>query len=243
MPDTELQQLRDRVRDLEQRNQELEQFAYVASHDLLEPIRMVGSFVQLLDKEYGHTLTGEAALYLAHIRSGAERSRRMINDLLSFSRVGRTRELQCFPLHLAAHEALFNLADSIRERDALIELPNLPVVCVDRPMMIRLFQNLIGNAIKFRRDGTVPLIRVGFDDPGGEHYVFWVNDNGEGFEQKYATKIFGLFARLGTAKRGTGIGLSICEKIVGLHHGKIWAESTPGAGTTFFFTLEKPRES
>lgn len=239
--------LEAKIKELEQSNRDLEQFAYVASHDLLEPVRMVGSFAELLEAEYGDRLDGDGKLYLQHIREGAAKSRRLINDLLTFSRVGRSMNTECFNLREAVDAAAFVLQPAMQERGARLEIDDLPVVCVDRAMMERLFQNLIGNAVKFRRDDAAPVIRIYYttvsSPEGDEQHVVTVEDNGEGFDPKYSQRIFGLFQRLKTTKTGTGIGLSICKKIVEFHGGRIWAESTPGVGTKFHFSLDKPRES
>lgn len=239
-------ELEGQIAALQRSNNELEQFAYVASHDLLEPIRMVGSFAELLESEYGDRLDGDGKLYLQHIREGAAKSRRLINDLLAFSRVGRAMNTECFNLREAVDAAAFVLRPAMQERFATLNVYGLPVVCVDRAMMERLFQNLIGNAVKFRREEEDPLISIyAARTPaadGDDQYVITVEDNGEGFDPKHAERIFGLFQRLKTTKTGTGIGLSICKKIVEFHGGRIWAESIPGVGSKFHFTLDIPRE-
>ncbi len=224
--------------ELERSNAELEQFAYVASHDLQEPLRMVASYTELLGDTYQGKLGPDADKYIGYAVDGARRMQALINDMLQYSRVSRTGE----PLTEVSSEATFdravaNLKAAIQESGAAMSRGPLPNVQGDFLQLTQLFQNLLGNAIKFR-DQNPPLIEVRAERAGGD-WQFSIRDNGIGFDPRYADKIFLLFQRLhGREKyRGTGIGLAICKKIVERHGGRIWAESEPGKGSTFFFTI------
>ena len=224
--------------DLTRSNKDLEQFAYVASHDLQEPLRAVAGFMGLLKNKYRNTLDMEAQEYIEYSVKGAERMQSLINDLLDYSRVGtRGGKPVLTEAKAALDEALSRLQAGIKESGAKISSGELPSVYVDGTQLSQLFQNLIGNAIKFRGE-QAPLIRVNADrlDAG---WRFSVADNGIGIEQQYAHKIFMIFQRLHSREKypGTGIGLAVCKRIVERHNGKIWFESTPGRGTTFFFTI------
>ena len=234
------QQLRLTLADLQRSNLELEQFAYVASHDLQEPLRMVASYTQLLAQRYENQLDAKAQKYIHYAVDGAVRMQTLINDLLAYSRVGMpgpTR--QPTDIHGVLDEALGNLATMIEENQAMICSENLPTVPADASQLVLLFQNLIGNAIKFR-GAEPPRIQVSAHDCGRE-WLLKVKDNGIGIDPQHATRVFVIFQRLHTREEypGTGIGLAICQRIVQHHGGKIWFESTPGHGTTFFFTLSK----
>jgi PAS domain S-box-containing protein len=225
-------------RELERSNQELEQFAYVASHDLQEPLRMVGSYCQLLQRRYRGKLDADADEFIGYAVEGATRMQRMINDLLAYSRVGR-RENPFAPIDTDAlvATALDNLRAAIEESGARIRIGKLPAVTGDRTQLAQLFQNLIGNAVKFR--GEAP-VEVSIDAaPEGDGYRFTVADNGIGIEKDYLDKIFLIFQRLHDRSKypGTGIGLAICKKVVERHGERIWVESEPGKGSRFIFTL------
>jgi PAS domain S-box-containing protein len=224
--------------ELARSNRELEQFAYVASHDLQEPLRSVASFSQLLRRQYDQRLDGDAREYLQFIIDGSSRMQTMIDDLLQLSRVG-TRGKPFVPTNtgVALQKALENLSARISETGAKIERGNMPVVTADPVQLVQLFQNLVGNAIKFRGDNT-PTIHIGAELCDGE-WVFSVKDNGIGIEPQYHERIFVVFQRLHRRKDypGTGIGLAVCKKIVERHGGRIWVESAPGAGSTFRFTI------
>lgn len=223
---------------LERSNKELEQFAYVASHDLQEPLRMVGSYCQLLQRRYADRLDDDAREFIEYAVDGAQRMQALINDLLSYSRVG-TRGKPFAPTDCEAvfATALENLKAACAERGAVVTHDPLPTVHGDAGQLVQLFQNLVGNGIKFCR-GRTPRIRVAAKPQNG-HWMFSVSDNGIGIEPEYAERVFGIFQRLQTRDEfhGTGIGLAICKKIVERHGGRIWIESTPGEGTTFHFTL------
>lgn len=223
-------------------NEELEQFAYVTSHDLQEPLRAVTSYLQLLEKRFGDRLESEGREYISFAVNGAKQMSHLIRDLLIYSRVG-TRSLE--PVAVDVGEILeivrANLRASIEETGALVEVAPMPVILADDDQLIRLFQNLVGNAIKYAAPSRKPEIRIDAEKTGGI-WMFRVQDNGIGIEPQYAGKIFIIFQRLHTQSdfEGTGIGLAICKKIVERHGGSIWFESEPGQGSTFAFTLKEP---
>jgi light-regulated signal transduction histidine kinase (bacteriophytochrome) len=224
--------------ELEASNKELEQFAYVASHDLQEPLRMVSSYMQLLETRYRDKLDQDAKEFIDYAVDGANRMQRLIQDLLAFSRVG-TRGRAPEPVQSSASlaEALQNLKLRIEESKAKITHDEMPELMADPNQLVQLFQNLVGNALKFRSEKP-PEIRVTVK-PSGFFAEFSVKDNGIGFDPKHADRIFVIFQRLNTREQyeGTGIGLAICKKIVERHGGTIWVETELGKGTTFHFTL------
>jgi light-regulated signal transduction histidine kinase (bacteriophytochrome) len=227
---------------LKRSNAELEQFAYVASHDLQEPLRMVASYTALLGENYQGKLGPEADKYIGYAVDGARRMQSLINDLLEYSRV--TRKPGAFgdvAANSAFDLAIANLKTAIEESGATVTRDELPVVRGDAAQLTRLFQNLAGNAVKFRGEAP-PLVQVSASR-GSAEWVFSVRDNGIGFDPKYADRIFLVFQRLHGRDRyrGTGIGLAICKKIVERHGGRIWAESQPGSGSTFSFTIPVSR--
>ena len=222
-------------------NQELEQFAYIASHDLQEPLRAITSYTQLLAKRYQGQLDEKADKYMGYIVDGATRMQQLITDLLSYSRVGRhdltLAETDC---NQVLAKALQNLKMAIADSQAEITHHLLPMVLADAGQLIQLFQNLISNAIKYC-DKVPPKIHIGFFQQGNA-WIFFVRDNGIGIESAYLDRIFIIFQRLHNRREypGTGIGLALCKKIVDRHHGRIWAESEPGQGSTFYFTIPTP---
>jgi PAS domain S-box-containing protein len=222
--------------ELSRSNADLEQFAYVASHDLREPLRQVASFVSLLERRYGPTLDGDARDYIAYAREGAKRMDRLIIDLLEFSRIGhRALPLEAVNLGDAIDEAIANLRTTIVECGAQVERrPGMPVLRLVRDDMVRLFQNLIGNALKYRAPDRDPVIHI-TARPEGEGWVLSVADNGIGIDPQFSQRIFGIFQRLHTRDKfeGTGIGLAIVKKIVEQAGGRVWVDSTPGEGSTF----------
>ena len=225
--------------DLERSNKELEQFAYVASHDLQEPLRMVSSFTQLLAKRYQDKLDQDARDYIDFAVKGSNRMQRMIQDLLNYSRVvTRGRAPAPTDMDNVLDETLANLHMAISESGASVTHDALPVVMADHSQLVQVFQNLIGNSIKFRRDDPL-RIHVSAGKIGDE-WVFSVKDNGMGIEPQYFERIFVLFQRLhaGETYRGTGIGLALCKRIIQRLGGRIWVESEPGKGSTFYFTLK-----
>jgi PAS domain S-box-containing protein len=232
-------ELRARGAALERSNAELEQFAYVASHDLQEPLRMVASYTQLLARRYQGKLDAQADKYIAFAVDGAQRMQTLINDLLALSRVG-TQGRPFVPTDVGAvvQRALRWLGKSLEESGGAVEVGPMPTVPADAGQLEQVFQNLLANALKFRRPGVPPRIAV-TAVPNGAEWRFVVRDNGIGFEPQYAEQIFVVFQRLHTRAEyaGTGVGLAICKKVVERHGGRIWAESVPNEGTTFYFTL------
>lgn len=242
-----LRDLKRHASELERSNRDLEQFAYAASHDLQTPLRKVKSFSLLLRDELEPVLADldeeqrvRVAKYFSYIIEGAERSQDLINGLLSFSRTGRKVEKSPVCMRTCIDGALFILDEDIREKGAEVTCPaDWPTVCVDESLMTRVFQNLVGNAIKFRDDDRAPRIRISYDERERELLVS-VQDNGIGIDARHQERVFLIFQRIGTKKRGTGLGLALCKKIIESHGGRIWFESVVGVGTTFNFTL--PRE-
>jgi PAS domain S-box-containing protein len=232
--------LKHQTEELARSNSELGQFAYVASHDLQEPLRMVASYTQLLANRYKEKLDLDATEFITYATEGAIRAQQLVNDLLDYSRV-ETRgkgftQVDC--LHIL-EQAFKNLKLTIEETQAVITVDSLPTVTGDVTQLSQLFQNLLGNAIKFRKPGIPPQIHISAKEIK-EGWLFSFKDNGIGIDKQYFDRIFIIFQRLHTksAYPGTGIGLSICKKIVERHHGKIWVESTLGEGTTFYFTIK-----
>ena len=224
--------------DLGRSNKDLEQFAYVASHDLQEPLRMVSSYTQLLARRYQGQLDATANEFIAYAVDGANRMQKLINDLLTYSRVGtRAKAFQPTDCTAVLDQALANLKAAIETSGAVATHGPLPTVWHDNLLLVQLFQNLIGNAIKFHVE-MPPRIHVSAEQKGGE-WVFAVRDNGIGIDPQYAERIFTIFQRLHTREEysGTGIGLAICKKIVERRGGRIWVESQPGSGSTFYFTI------
>jgi light-regulated signal transduction histidine kinase (bacteriophytochrome) len=202
---------------------------------------MIGSYTQLLERRYGDKLDADAREFMDFIVDGATRMKQLIEDLLAYSRVGtRGKELRPVPVQGALDRALVNLRATIESADAQITHDALPEVNADDTQLTQLLQNLIGNAIKFRKAGEPVRIHVGVQD-AGDSWRFSVSDNGIGIEGQYFERIFMVFQRLHTRDEypGTGIGLAICKKVVDRHHGRIWVESAPGKGSTFHFTLPK----
>lgn len=233
-----LQESEQRAVNLARSNADLEQFAYVASHDLQEPLRAVVSYVQLLQKRYAGQLDERADKYIGYAVEGGQRMQTLINDLLTYSRVGRgVEELEPIDSQVALSRALASLSTAIDDSGVTVTADELPVVLANETMLAQLFQNLIGNAIKFR--GDEPLRIHVSAERGDEEWLFAVRDNGIGIAPEYTERIFVIFQRLHGREEypGTGIGLAICKKIVERHGGRIWVESAPGSGATFFFTL------
>ncbi|MEN6329044.1 MAG: MEDS domain-containing protein [Methanobacteriaceae archaeon] len=231
--------LTEAIKKLKISNRDLEQFAYVASHDLQEPLRMVGSFAQLLEKRYKARLDEDADDYIAFIVDGAHRMKRLIDDLLAFSRLNTgAGEFEKINLEVVLSDVLLNLQTSVKKKKAQVTIGPLPAISGDPTQIQQLFQNLIINGIKFQDDGS-PLIEVSAQESGDE-WIFAVSDNGIGIRSDHQKQIFNVFSRLNAYEyEGSGIGLSIAKRIVERHGGQIWVESEPGEGSTFYFTLPK----
>nr|WP_052374175.1 ATP-binding protein [Methanobacterium sp. SMA-27] len=226
------------VENLKNSNRELEQFAYVSSHDLKEPLRMITSFLQLLQKRYAADLDEDANDFIDFAVEGAKRMNIMINDLLEYSRIGSTeRKFEYLQSDKILETVQQNLKPLIDENNALINHDPLPIIYANEQMMIQLFQNIIGNAIKYHSKET-PKIHISAENVDDD-YIFAIKDNGIGIDKKHLEKIFTIFQRLHSREEydGTGIGLAISQRILQKHHGKIWAESELGKGTTFSFTI------
>ena len=230
--------MKELVNELERSNKELEQFAYVTSHDLKEPLRMVSSFTQLLEKRYRGNLDQDADEFIEYIVDGVNRMHRLLDDLLEYSRItSGSQKYEKVDLEEVLDECYTNLKVAIQESNAVIDSDSLPVVVANRTQIIQIFQNLISNAIKFRSEKT-PIIHITAYNNEDKH-IFAVNDNGIGIDLKYQEQIFKVFQRLHSRSEydGTGIGLSLTKKIVQHHNGNIWVKSEIGKGSTFFFTL------
>ncbi len=226
------------LEELKRSNAELEQFAYVASHDLQEPLRMVASYVQLLERRYKGKLDPDADDFIGFAVDGAKRMQNMITDLLQYSRITtRGKPFEPTDCKAVLDSSLANLKAAIDESNAVVTCDPMPDIIADASQIDRVFQNLIGNAIKFRSDAK-PCIHIGVEKKKHE-WVFSVKDNGIGFDIKQADRLFKMFQRLQSGDKypGTGMGLVICKKIVERHGGRIWAESIQGAGSTFHFTI------
>jgi PAS domain S-box-containing protein len=230
-----------KMEELNSSNEDLAQFAYIASHDLQEPLRMVASYTTLLGRRYKGQLDADADEFIAFAVDGASRMQRLIQDLLAYSRVGSAKENQSeISSEDALKQTLFNLRAAIKESGAVVTHSQLPVVFADETQLIQLFQNLVGNAIKYRRP-EAPIVHVSAIPDGGTRWMFSVQDNGLGIDPQYFEKIFGMFQRLHKREEfaGTGIGLAICKKIVERHGGNISVDSQLGQGSTFSFALAR----
>ena len=224
--------------ELERSNRELEEFAYVASHDLQEPLRIIDSYLQLLNLNHADQLDQEGQRYIKHTLDAAHRMQELIRDLLAYSRVGTQGQPFAPTNYLEVLEAVSaDLQLVIEENSAVITHDDLPIVLADGPQLRQLLQNLIGNALKFHGEQP-PHVHLG-SRREDKHWLFWVQDNGIGLEPQFADRIFVIFQRLHDRDKypGTGIGLAICKKIVERHNGRIWVKSQLGQGATFYFTL------
>lgn len=233
--------LRERAGELARSNAELERFAYIASHDLQEPLRMVSSFLQLLVKRYENQLDDTAKQYIGFAVGGAERMKKLIGDLLEYSRI-ENREMAMTRVNMdtVVKEVCLNLQEALLDQQAVIDCDPMPVLEQANALaMVQLLQNLVGNAIKYRSNRALQIGIRCRETP--DHWLFYVKDNGIGIESDYFDKIFIIFQRLHnmTEYSGTGIGLAICKKIVEQHGGKIWVESEEGKGSIFYFTIKK----
>jgi PAS domain S-box-containing protein len=233
------QHLGQKVEELKRSNEELGQFAYIASHDLQEPLRMVASYTQLLSKRYKGKLDADADEFIAFAVDGASRMQQLIEDLLAFSRVATTgNALLDTSSEYALEQALQNLHWAIKDSGAQVTHDPLPTVQADEMQLVQLFQNLVGNAVKYQSPG-IPRVHVSATRHGKTSWTFAVKDNGLGIDPQYFERIFGMFQRLHKRDEfsGTGVGLAICKKIMERHGGSLWVESQPGQGSTFSFAL------
>jgi light-regulated signal transduction histidine kinase (bacteriophytochrome) len=231
--------LEQKLEELNRSNEELAQFAYIASHDLQEPLRMVASYTQLLSRRYRGKLDADADEFIAFAVDGASRMQRLIQDLLAYSRVGtKGQVLHDVSSEAALQQALVNLRGAIETSGAVVTHDPMPHVMGDDMQLTQLFQNLVGNSIKYQRNGT-PIINISAAMNGSKQWTFSIQDNGIGIDPKYFDRIFGMFQRLHKREEftGTGIGLAICKKIVERHGGRISVESQPGNGSTFHFSM------
>ena len=240
---TERKRVEERLQDLNQAlkrsNLDLQEFAYAISHDLQEPLRMVNNFGRLIDKRYASALPEEGREFFHFILDGAQRMEQMVRDLLNYSRVvNEDSTFEDVELRAALLWAMSNLEDTIQECGAEITYTELPTVKGDFVRLSQLFQNLLSNAMKYRGEDS-PRIHVNAE-PSPQHWVIAVNDNGVGMDPNSASRAFGVFKRLhGSHYPGTGVGLAICKRIVERHGGRIWVDTSPGSGSTFFFTLSR----
>lgn len=225
---------------LQVKNQQLDHFAYVASHDLQEPLRTVSNYLEIFQEDYPERLEGEATMYLDFINSAVERMRNLISGLLSFSRLGTSGQQEKINLNETIQKIKEDFSAVIEDRNIVIESQLLPTITGHKLEIKQLFQNLISNAIKFTKKDVSPHIEISFDETDG-YYNFHIKDNGIGIPDKDFSKIFDMFSRLHSTKDydGQGIGLAFCKKIVELHHGNIWVTSEFGKGSTLHFTLKK----
>jgi light-regulated signal transduction histidine kinase (bacteriophytochrome) len=231
--------VQQRTAELERKNKELEQFAYVASHDLQEPLQTTSGFVQLLRKQYYSRLDPTADQYIDYVVQASGRMKTLIKDLLDYSRIGRGNESRQIDCNVLVQEVLADLHNVIVQNNVHIKTGQLPMLYNAYPSELKsLFQNLVSNSIKFRKPGLTPVLHIDALQTNG-FWQFSVKDNGIGIEEQYLEKIFVIFQRLHNRSTydGSGIGLAHCKKIAELHGGKIWVESRPGEGSIFYFTI------
>lgn len=233
--------LLDYSKKLEYYNSNLEQFAYVASHDLQEPLRTITNFLNLLEERQKDKLDPDSRRYLNHVVIAATRLKALVQDLLHFSRIGKQHIIETVDCDKVVRDVLSDMNLVISESGAKVQIGKLPVIKTSKTELHQLFQNLIGNAIQYRKPDTQPEIDIEAVKQPGNGWLFSVRDNGIGIDEVYKDKIFVIFQRLHNQKEysGTGIGLSTCKKIVELNGGSIWVKSKPGAGSTFYFTYPK----
>ena len=235
------EKLQETIHELERSNQELEQFAYVSSHDLQEPLRTIASFTQLLERRYKGKLDPDADEFMDYIVDAAVRMKQQIQDLLEYSRITTAGgEFGQVSVDSILNQAIANLKSAIDKNNAEITYDSLPDVIADGDQLRRVFQNIIGNAIKYRKLDEPPKINISYQiDEQNNEYVFSISDNGIGIEEQYLDRIFKIFQRLHTIEdyKGTGIGLAVVKRVIERHGGRIWAESEPGKGSTFCFTI------
>jgi len=237
------EKLKELLEKLSNSNEELEQFAYITSHDLQEPLRTIANFTQLLQRRYEGKFDSDADEFMEYIVDASIRMKEMIHDLLEYSRITTSsEELKPLDLNQLVNNVLNDLKFTIRENNAEIIHEELPIVLGDYDKISRVFLNFITNAIKFKKDDETPKIYIKAEKRNNDEYVISIKDNGIGIDEAYLDRIFIIFQRLHTREKykGSGIGLAITKKIIEMHGGRVWVESEPGIGSTFFFTLIKP---
>ncbi len=235
------QRLEKRASELVISNQYLEEYAFVASHDLQEPLRMISSFLELLHKKYHDLFDEKAKKYITFSIDGANRMQKMIHGLLEYSTIGKSKKhFEQVDLNMIFNHAIEFNKYSITKKGAIITSQPLPTIVAVKSIMLQLFHNLINNGLKYQREGVAPKVDISYDE-NPNFWVFTFADNGIGIDKKYVSKIFTLFQRLHEKNEysGSGIGLATCKKIVESHQGKIWVESKPGEGSSFHFTIRK----
>lgn len=239
----EIDKKEDAKKQLLDSNQELEQFAYVASHDLKEPLRTVGSFVQLIEKHFRSQKNEKTDEYFHFVIDGVRRMSALLDDLLALSRLNRKIEFMKIDLNHTIELIGHNLKDLIERNEGVITCEELPTIIGNRPQLSQLFQNVVSNALKFRGE-RAPIIKISHEKQD-DGYLFCIKDNGIGISKEYLERVFVIFQRLNHREQyeGTGMGLSICKKIIQNHGGKIWIESTPNEGTAVFFTIPQQQFS
>jgi len=233
-------ELESRREILKEKNEQLERFAYIASHDLNEPLRTITSMITILEEDYGDKFDEEAKQNFNFISSAAERMKNMIDGILNYSRIGKSSEIEQIELNVLLYELQNDISLLIERKQAIISYDRLPIIEGFKLEIRQLFQNLITNALKFSKKDTLPLIEISVEEHP-QRWKFSITDNGIGIPTEHKTKIFGIFAKLhrNSEYEGQGIGLAFCRKIVSLHKGKIDVESQEGIGTTFYFTILK----
>ena len=225
-------------------NEDLRQFAYVASHDLKEPLRMISSYVRLIEKHFGSQITPDKQQYFDFIKDGTRRMNNLLEDLLRYATIGKSGiDKEDVDVNRVLEVCKFNLKVRIEENNAVIDIPVLPTVCTNKPLLNQLFQNLLSNAVKFRKPDVAPVVLVRHEENETEH-IFSVADNGIGIPAEFQERIFIIFQRLHarTKYEGTGIGLAICQKITQKLGGRLWLKSEAGEGSTFYFSLPKEQD-
>ncbi|GAC1596421.1 MAG: hypothetical protein NVS3B19_18940 [Ginsengibacter sp.] len=235
------QRLEKRAEELVISNQYLEEYAFVASHDLQEPLRMISSFLELLNKKYHELFDDKAKKYISCSIDGAHRMQKMIQGLLEYSTIGKSKKhFEKVDLNLIFNQAIEFNKNTITKKEAVVQSLKLPVIIAVKSMMLQLFHNLINNGLKYQNTGVTPILNISYTE-NATFWLFTFADNGIGIERKYVSKIFSLFQRLHEKNEysGSGIGLATCKKIVESHRGKIWVESKPGEGSCFHFSISK----
>jgi light-regulated signal transduction histidine kinase (bacteriophytochrome) len=238
--DAATEQIQKKSIELEQKNIQLEHFAYIASHDLNEPLRTIHSFIDIIREEHEDIINEELEIYLNFIQDSLDRMRSMINGLLNYSRIGKSKDFEIIGINNLLVELQEDLNHLIHANKVTLKVPDLPHIYCSRLELKQLFQNLITNAVKFQNSDKFPVIIISYSEQA-QHWQFCVSDNGIGIREEKQQEIFNIFTKLhrDSEYEGQGIGLSFCKKIVELHEGEIWVESIPNEGSKFYFTISK----